>query len=83
MRFGAEGSPPKLLAFSAGGQMLAATDGLRVIQVWPMRQFSAPVALTAPRGPVRSLWFAPDGGSLVVSAYGDRYLRTLSLPVTR
>jgi WD40 repeat protein len=83
MRFGREGLGPRLLAFSPGGLMLAATDGQRVIQVWPMSEFGAPVALTAPRGPVQSMWFAPDGRSLVISAYGDRYLRTLPLPATR
>jgi WD40 repeat protein len=71
-----------LLAFSPDGRHLAATDGSRVIQIWAMREGSTPVALTAPRIPIQSLWFTPDGQSVVVSGRGDRYLRSLPVPGT-
>jgi WD40 repeat protein len=80
VRIGPEHGFGRLLAFSPDGQLLAATDGHRVIQVWSMSHSSPAVAITAPRGPVRSMWFTPDGAHLVVSAYGDRYLRSLPLP---
>jgi WD40 repeat protein len=73
---------PALLAFSPDGQQLAATDGFRVIQIWAMRDGSTPVALTAPRSPVQSLWFTADAQNVVVSGRGDRYLRSLPIPVT-
>ena len=80
MPFGREGPWRRLLAFSPDGQLLAATDGGRVIQVWAMRSGSSPVALTAPRGAVRAMWFAADGESVVIASWGDRYLRALPLP---
>jgi WD40 repeat protein len=80
MRVGPEHGFARLLAFSPDGQLLAATDGHRVIQVWSMRHGSPAVAITAPYGPLQSMWFTPDGENLVVSGHGDRYLRSLPLP---
>ncbi len=80
MPFGREGPWRRLVAFSPDGQLLAVTDGGRVIQIWAMRSGSSPVALTAPRGAVRSLWFTADGESVVIASWGDRYLRALPLP---
>jgi WD40 repeat protein len=77
-RFGSFG-PGAQLAFSPDGQRYAATDGNRIIQVWSTG-FGAPVALTAPSGPVRSMWFTADSKSIVIAAVGDRYLRSLPLP---
>jgi WD40 repeat protein len=78
LRFGGSGPAP-LLAFSPNGQLFAATDGNRIIQVWSTG-FGAPVAITAPQGRVRSMWFTADSRSIVVATQGDRYLRVLPLP---
>ena len=80
LRFGGSGPTP-LLAFSPSGQWFAATDGGRIIQVWATG-FGAPMALTAPGGWVRSMWFAADSKSIIVATQGDRYLRVLPLPDT-
>jgi WD40 repeat protein len=80
LRFGGSGPAP-LLAFSPNGQLFAASDGNRIIQVWSTG-FGAPVAVTAPHGPVRSMWFTADSRGIVVATQGDRYLRVLPLPET-
>jgi WD40 repeat protein len=83
IKFGRDHGSARLLAFSPDGKMLAASDGDRVIQVWSVGPITRAVALTAPRGPVRSMWFASDGQSIVVAAAGDRYLRILPVPEIR
>jgi hypothetical protein len=61
--------------------VIAATDGDRVIKIkWLKRAPNPGVTLTAPRGPIQSLWFTADNRNVVFSARGDRYLRTLRVP---
>jgi WD40 repeat protein len=79
---GASSSARRLMAFNLPHTHFAATDGDRVVQVWRLGQDATPVTLTVPRGPIRSLWFTPDGGSVVVSIPGDRQLRRFPVPAT-
>jgi hypothetical protein len=74
---------PGLLAFNGDASLLAASGPGRAIYVWSMTSDTQPVTLRGPRAPVRSMWFAPYDGSLVVVARGDRYLRRLEVPTTR
>ncbi len=68
------------IAFSHDGKRLAAVDGHRIIMIWPLTGGTAPLALTTSIGPLWSLSFAPNGRSLIVAGYGERYLRALPIP---
>jgi len=79
---GGRGSARQLMAFNVPHTHFAATDGDRVVRVWRLQQSSAVTILTVPHGPIRSLWFTPDGGSVVVSTPGDRHLRRFPVAAT-
>jgi WD40 repeat protein len=78
-----KGRGPGLLAFNRDASLLAASSSARTIYVWPTTGDGAPVTIKGPRAPLRSMWFAPYDGSLVVAAQGDRYLRRLEVPARR
>jgi WD40 repeat protein len=78
MRHG--GGFPSMLAFSRDGKLLAATSIGGTIDVWSVTTDAEPVKFTAPRSPLRSMWFAPNRRSLVTAGPTERYFREWVLP---
>jgi hypothetical protein len=78
--FSSHGSPPPLLVFNPDGTLLAVSHGGRRIFLHSQLAGPSPPAVHVPRGDVRSMWFTPDGRSLIVGVEGEHYLRKLTVP---
>jgi WD40 repeat protein len=75
-----EGGLPTMLAFSRDGTLLAATGIDIKIRVWSLTTDTEPLTFRPPRGPLRSMWFAPHRRSLVTVGWNERYLREWVVP---